>query len=70
MYFRAIKLRADNHAETKSIEFPFEINSLEINESSDIFIQSGIPIELPIDSKFMKYEEPLGIFRIVDSTVI
>lgn len=57
MYFRAIKLRADNHAETKSIEFPFEINSLEINESSDMFIQSGIPIELPIDSKFMKYEE-------------
>ena len=66
MYFRAIKLRTDNYAETKPINFPFEISSLEVNESSDMFIQSGIPI----DSKFMKYEEPLGIFRIVDSTVI
>ena len=52
-YFRSIKLRADNHAETKSIVFPFEISFLEVNESSGMLIQSGVPI----DSKFMKYEE-------------
>lgn len=57
IYFRAIKLRSDNNAEIKSSEFPFEINYLEVNECSDMFVQSGIPTELPSESKYANYEE-------------
>lgn len=33
MYFRAIKLRADNHAETKSIEFPIDSKFMKYEET-------------------------------------
>lgn len=57
VYFRSIKIGTDDNAETKSYEFPFEISYLEVNEISEMFIQSGIPIELPRGSKYIDYDE-------------
>lgn len=57
IYFKVLQCRADETAERKSYRFPFEISVLEVNETSDMFIQTGIPKELPETSSFKTFEE-------------
>lgn len=55
--FRALEIKAEEDATTRSLIFPFEIYVIEANGHSDMFLQTGIPKVIPEKSKYNQIED-------------
>lgn len=57
VYFKVIEVRTDGDADIERLVFPFEISVIEDNGETDMFIQTGLPRELPESSKYKNFND-------------